>query len=292
MSSKLAPTKITDSDKTKMGQENVCQHFKVGYCKYETKCRHKHIDKECQTKSCNKRCQNRHIKICRYGKSCKRINVCQFKHNLKEKYAEEDKIKKIILEEKEKVKSLQTEILCLKIKIEEQMKSLNNVTIDKERVTSENIKLTEERDLLKVKIKEQQEEIFELKSNVITIKVEQEKLQHEIDTIKNIKVNKVENTQHMLEVIKCTTCKDTNVVNGELKKVSGEKQKHEQASHDKSPPVMEEAFKCKSCEVVCSQADSLRKHTIKEHKNICDKCYTTFKDQEAKHFHMWDKHQI
>ena len=126
---------------------------------------------------------------------------------------------------------------------------------------------------MKVKIKEQQEEIFELKSNVITIKVEQEKLQHEIDTIKNIKVNKVENTQHMLEVIKCTTCKDTNVVNGELKKVSGEKQKHEQASHDKSPPVMEEAFKCKSCEVVCSQADSLRNHTIKEHTNICDKCF-------------------
>ena len=126
---------------------------------------------------------------------------------MKEKYAEEDKIKKIILEEKEKVKSLQTEILCLKIKIEEQMKSLNNVTTDKERVTSENIKLTEERDLLKVKIKEQQEEIFELKSNVITIKVEQEKLQHEIDTIKNIKVNKVENTQHILEVISAKLAK-------------------------------------------------------------------------------------
>ena len=36
MSSKLAPTKITDSVKTKMGQEKVCSHFKVGYCKYET----------------------------------------------------------------------------------------------------------------------------------------------------------------------------------------------------------------------------------------------------------------
>ena len=55
MSSKCAPTKITDSDKTKMGQENVCRHFKVGYCKYETKCRHKHIYEEYQAKSCDKR---------------------------------------------------------------------------------------------------------------------------------------------------------------------------------------------------------------------------------------------
>ena len=54
MSSKCAPTKITDSDKTKMGQENVCRHFKVGYCKYETKCRHKHIYEEYQAKSCEK----------------------------------------------------------------------------------------------------------------------------------------------------------------------------------------------------------------------------------------------
>ena len=62
---------------------------------------------------------------------------------------------------------------------------------------------------MKVKIKEQQEDIFELKSNVITVNDEKEKLQHEIDTIKNVKVNKVENTQHILEVIKCKTFKHT-----------------------------------------------------------------------------------
>ena len=31
--SKLTPTKMTDSDKIKMDQENVCRHFKVEYYK-------------------------------------------------------------------------------------------------------------------------------------------------------------------------------------------------------------------------------------------------------------------
>ena len=74
--------------------------------------------------------------------------------------------------------------------------------------------------------------------------------------------------------------------------MSGDKQKHEQAPHDKSPPVMEEALKCKYCVMICSQADSLRKHTIKEHTNSCDECFMTFRDQEAKYFHIWDNHQI
>ena len=110
MFSKIAPTKITDSDKTKMVQENVCSHFQVGYCKYETKCRHKHIEEECQTKSCNKRCQQRHIKRCRYGTKCKIIDVCQFKHNVRERHIDADHIKKDIIEEKEKVKILQADI--------------------------------------------------------------------------------------------------------------------------------------------------------------------------------------
>ena len=38
MSSKLAPAKITDSNKSKMGKEHVCRNFEVHYCKYETKC--------------------------------------------------------------------------------------------------------------------------------------------------------------------------------------------------------------------------------------------------------------
>ena len=52
--------------------------------------------------------------------------------------------------------------------------------IDKEMVTTDNVKFNKERDLLKVKVKEQQEE---------TITVKREKLQHETDTMKNFKVD-------------------------------------------------------------------------------------------------------
>ena len=55
---------------------------------------------------------------------------------------------------------------------------------------------------------------------------------------------------------------------------------------------MKEALKCKYCEMVYSQAGSLSKQTIKEHTYSCDKCFITFKDQEAKYFHWWDNHQI
>ena len=105
---------------------------------------------------------------------------------------------------------------------------------------------------------------------MITINVEKEKLQHKIDTFK------VENTQNIHEDIKCKNLKDTNVLKCASQKVSGDKQKHEQASYDKSPPVLEEALKCNFCEIVCSQADSLREHTIKEHTNGCDKCFITY----------------
>ena len=46
-----------------------------------------------------------------------------------------------------------------------------------------------ENDLLKMQVMEQQEDIFELKSKPITITSKKENLQHEINTVKNVKVN-------------------------------------------------------------------------------------------------------
>ena len=67
-------------------------------------------------------------------------------------------------------------------------KSLKDVINDKERVATNNISLKREIDLLKIKVKEQQEEILELKNKVIATTSKKEKLQNEIDTIKNVKV--------------------------------------------------------------------------------------------------------
>ena len=126
-----------------MSDENVCKHFKVGYCKYGLKCRHKHIKDECKITNCNKKCQNRHIKTCRYGPKCKRKNLCQFKHNDKDKY------QKIIQKEKEELELLKKEVTELKTKLKEANNLLVNTLNDEEKLKAENIKLSTEIKYLK-----------------------------------------------------------------------------------------------------------------------------------------------
>ena len=92
MSTKLAPNRITDSDKTKISNENVCKHYKVGYYKFSIERRHKHIKEECEVKDCNNKCIKRQIKICRYGARCKIISDCEFKHVEKEQNIEKHKL--------------------------------------------------------------------------------------------------------------------------------------------------------------------------------------------------------
>ena len=67
----------------------------------------------------------------------------------KKKPIKMDEIKKNILDEKEKVISLQTQISDLKIKIEEQKNLLNNIIIDIVSVTTEYNTQNKENDLSK-----------------------------------------------------------------------------------------------------------------------------------------------
>ena len=58
----------------------------------------------------------------------------------------------------------------------------------KKKIRTEHIKLNKERDSLKVKMNDQPEKMFEIKSNMITFIAKIEKWHHDIDTIKNVKV--------------------------------------------------------------------------------------------------------
>ena len=80
------PTKITDSDKTNMGQKNNCRNFKVRYCKFETKCRHENIEEVCKAKSFDEWLKKTDTsKYIWYSTNWRKINLCQFKHNMKKK---------------------------------------------------------------------------------------------------------------------------------------------------------------------------------------------------------------
>ena len=67
-----------------MAQQNVCEFFKFGFCKFKSMCRKQHISEkfsknECDTKSCSLR----HPRICRYYRDigfCKFGEWCLFKH--------------------------------------------------------------------------------------------------------------------------------------------------------------------------------------------------------------------
>ena len=207
MSTKLAPNKITDSDKTVISNKNVCRHYKVGYCKFATTCKHKHIEKECEDKDCNKKCLNRHIKACRYGSRCKRFSDCEFKHNEKDKHSEMHKVdeqsntKKDLFQAKCELEGLKIEISTLKLAIEEQKQLLNNVNLNTETFTTENKSLKKEINLLKVQLREQQEYI--LKSKIESLKTNEEiqKIQEEFNVIKNSQIaEKGDNNQEYNKV--------------------------------------------------------------------------------------------
>ena len=121
-----------------MSGENVCKHFKVGFCKYGFKCRHKHIEEECKERACNKKCTKRHIKTCRYGPRCKRKNECQFKHY------EKDNNNTNILQDKFEVEKLKKEVSELKKKLEESKILLEDTLHDNDILRAEKVNLNKE----------------------------------------------------------------------------------------------------------------------------------------------------
>ena len=68
-----------------MAGENVCKYNKHGYCKFQSKCDRKHIDKLCEETSCDvDKCKFRHPKSCNYYKEygrCKFGEWCSYKHD-------------------------------------------------------------------------------------------------------------------------------------------------------------------------------------------------------------------
>ena len=59
---------------------NVCQHHKYGFCKFLDKCKYKHVNENCNDKSCEiNDCEKRHPMLCRYFKEFGRSTIHQLK---------------------------------------------------------------------------------------------------------------------------------------------------------------------------------------------------------------------
>ena len=96
--------------------DNVCQHFKYGFCKYQEKCRQKHTSEICLKKDCEiDKCSQRHPRVCKYYreyKRCKFGSFCAYRHEDSKENVDKASTEKTI--EMEKKISCLSELLDLK----------------------------------------------------------------------------------------------------------------------------------------------------------------------------------
>ena len=59
--------------------------YNSGYCKYKSKCKHLHPTEECSDHCKFKSSLKRHVKQCKFGTICKRIEKCVYKNMLDNK---------------------------------------------------------------------------------------------------------------------------------------------------------------------------------------------------------------
>ena len=65
---------------------------------------------------------------------------------------------------------------------------------------------------------------------------------------------------------------------------------HKHISNIEYSAAIENILNCAYCEFTCSDEGILKKHTKSDHKIDCRKCFTTFRNQEARYTHMWEDH--
>ena len=116
----------------------VCPYYRVGFCKFRSQCKHIHPTEDCWEQKCaDKNCRKRHRKQCRFGKSCTRIETCEFLHNIKIS----EKTETLELETQQKslqelIKTKEKQILELSVKIEQLETTVKGLENERNKVKS------------------------------------------------------------------------------------------------------------------------------------------------------------
>ena len=82
-----------------MASQIVCKHNKFGHCKFQDRCRNRHVNECCENTSCDiSNCIQRHPKICKFYKNygrCRFSEWCSFTHKENELSGNDDIMNKI-----------------------------------------------------------------------------------------------------------------------------------------------------------------------------------------------------
>ena len=222
-------------------EDEICQFQKFGYCKFEEKCKRKHLKEVCDSLSrCQnkKECQKRHPKRCRRfdsESSCRFQEKCAYDHQA----CEIDEEKK---ELKEKVKHLEEKVVQLAKKVE------NGKVEQMEPVVK----------ALTRKVLSLENEILEIKKN-------------KSREVLNDKENKTEKGIHKDNCL-------SNTISFDSKDIE-DNSSTPKATKEKNIKVLkkDELLTCFKCEYKCKKPSTLEKHRLAKHEeHVCKECEKKF----------------
>ena len=196
-------------------KEILCRFQNTGYCKYQDKCKFKHVSEKCGGKCNRKTCQKRHQRPCKFSLKCKRQKSCEYSHDsnevsevegLKAEVKKMTDIIKEVVEENKKMKAqvahLEKELQKnLEEKVKENNSKMKELVEENKSMKTKMVSLQKEYKTSLEKIKEDVEENKTMEAKVTDASIEKVVMEFLNKTIKEKVVSMEENLKTAIERI-------------------------------------------------------------------------------------------
>ena len=236
----------------------VCFFNKFGFCKYNEKCRHLHVNEICEDSACDiSNCNLRHPKICNWYRQYKKCKFSEY---------------------------------CAYIHVESNME---NLVKEKEKMSEYIVNNDKAFKVIDDKVTESQEKILQLEAKFDKVKIIENQINNKDvfiqDLQKRVKIMEIsltEKDEHINNLLE-----RMNFMEEKFKLLENEK--HEVSEMEKTffnPSDVQK--QCEQCDYETSSSKELEDHNKKNHMQRfpCDFCEFTAKNEGGLKTHMRAKH--